>query len=75
MRVTRIGDHLAVEIPDDVAQSLGLREGDEIELSRVRRDDDAEARLRREQALERLSRANWKLPPDYKFDRDEANAR
>ena len=30
---------------------------------------------RRTAALERLASRNWTLPPDYKFDRDEANER
>ena len=30
---------------------------------------------RRKAALERLASLNWELPPDYKFDRDEANER
>jgi antitoxin MazE len=30
---------------------------------------------RRKAALERLATRNWTLPPDYKFDRDEANER
>jgi len=29
----------------------------------------------RKAALERLASRNWTLPPDYKFDRDEANER
>ena len=30
---------------------------------------------RRKAALERLAALKWPLPPDYKFDRDEANER
>ena len=30
---------------------------------------------RRQRALESLAKRNWTLPPDYKFDRDEANER
>jgi len=30
---------------------------------------------RRNAAVERLASLNWTLPPDYKFDRDEANER
>jgi antitoxin MazE len=30
---------------------------------------------RRKLALERLASRNWTLPPDYKFDRGEANER
>jgi antitoxin MazE len=30
---------------------------------------------RRRRALESIADRNWTLPPDYKFDRDEANER
>jgi antitoxin MazE len=30
---------------------------------------------RRKAALERLASLKWEVPPDYKFDRDEANER
>jgi hypothetical protein len=29
----------------------------------------------RRRALETIGALNWRLPPDYKFDRDEANER
>jgi antitoxin MazE len=29
----------------------------------------------RRRALDRMAALNWALPPDYKFDRDEANER
>jgi antitoxin MazE len=30
---------------------------------------------RRKRAMARIRAARWKLPPDWKFDRDEANER
>jgi antitoxin MazE len=30
---------------------------------------------RRQRAIESLASRNWTLPPEYKFDRDEANER
>lgn len=36
---------------------------------------DVDRDRRRERAMERIRAARWKLPPDWKFDRDEANAR
>jgi antitoxin MazE len=29
----------------------------------------------RRRALDRMAARNWTLPPEYKFDRDEANER
>jgi antitoxin MazE len=76
MRVTKWNDALAVQIPDDVAKSLDLKEGDEVT---VRVADggvlEVERTVSREQALERIKALKFKLPPDWKFDRDEANSR
>lgn len=76
MRVAKWGNSLAVRIPKDVAQALGLNEGDDIDL---RRDmDGSVAVLRkpsREELIDSLRRFRGTMPADYKFDRDEANAR
>lgn len=76
MKVGKWGDGLVVRLPEEVVESLGLKEGDEVEVEaaggravRVGRDRAREA------ALERLQALSWTLPPDYKFDRDEANER
>lgn len=76
MRVAKWGNSLAIRIPAEVAQALELKEGDEVEV-RVAgsRAFDVERDRRRERAMERMRAARWKLPPDWKFDRDEANAR
>lgn len=77
MQVAKWGNSLAVRIPADVARALNLKEGDEIDLRAL--DDGAVAviteRQRREAALERMRKFEGRLPPDYKFDREEANAR
>lgn len=76
MQVGKWGNSLAVRLPAAVVEALGLKEGDEIEIEvagdrkfRVSRDRT------REEALERLSALAWKLPPGFKFSRDEANER
>jgi len=76
MRVAKWGNSLAIRIPAEVAAALELKEGDEIEV-RVAgsRSFDVDRDRRRERAMERIRAARWKLPPDWKFDRDEANAR
>jgi antitoxin MazE len=59
-----------------VVKALELREGDDIEL--VIADDrvfQVRKKATREDALSRLREFRGKLPPDFKFDRDEANAR
>jgi antitoxin MazE len=76
MQVGKWGNSLAVRLPAAVVEILGLKEGDEIEIEiagertlRVGRD------RKREEALERLRALAWKLPPGFRFSRDEANER
>jgi antitoxin MazE len=77
MQVSKWGNSLAVRLPKALVDELGLKEGDELNV--VAAKDGAievETReARRKAALERLASLNWTLPPDYKFDRDEANER
>ena len=76
MRVSKWGNSLAIRIPASVVEALELKEGDEVDI-RVAgtRAFDAAMDRSREQALERIKALAIKLPPDWKFDRDEANAR
>lgn len=81
MRVTRWNDALAVQIPEEVAKSLDLKEGDEVSVRVADGNSAAGSSLEiardetREQALERIKASKFKLPPGWKFDRDEANER
>ena len=76
MQVSKWGDSLAIRLPASVVESLGLREGDEIEVLIA---DERVFRVKKkpgtEDALERLRRFRGKLPTDFKFDRDDANAK
>jgi antitoxin MazE len=76
MRVSKWGNSLAIRLPAAVVEALELKEGDEVAV-RVAgsRSFDLERDKTRERALARLGEFRWKLPPDWKFDRDEANAR
>jgi antitoxin MazE len=76
MHVAKWGDSLAVRLPASVVEALALKEGDEIEIV------VADARVlvvarksSRDDLLNRLHACRGRLPPDYAFDRDEANAR
>ncbi len=76
MQVFRWEDGLAVRLPETLVEKMGLRDGDEINLvDEVDRTLVVQKEDRRKAALERLASHNWTLPPDYKFDRDEANER
>jgi antitoxin MazE len=76
MQVAKWGNSLAVRIPAAVVDALELKEGDEIEIHVADTRNFAVARKPgREDLLKRLRAFRGRLPPDFKFDRDEANAR
>jgi antitoxin MazE len=77
MQVSKWGNSLAVRLPKALVDALGLREGDELNAVTARSGTiEVETREdQRRRALARLAERNWTLPPDYKFDRDEANER
>jgi antitoxin MazE len=76
MQVFRWGDDLAVVLPKELVERMSLRAGDELNIvGATDRTLVVERADLRKAALERLASRNWKLPSDYKFDRDEANER
>lgn len=76
MQVARWGNSLAVRLPAAVVEALDLKEGDEIEIhvAEARRFGIAR-KPGREELLKRLRAFRGRLPPDFRFDREEANAR
>jgi antitoxin MazE len=59
-----------------VIEALELKEGDEIEIHVAAMRELAVARKPgRAELLNRLRAFRGRLPPDFKFDREEANAR
>jgi antitoxin MazE len=76
MQVAKWGNSLAVRLPAAVVKALELKEGDDIEIHVVDAREVAVARKpAREELLRRLRAFRGRLPDDFKFDRDEANAR
>ncbi len=76
MQVAKWGNSLAVRLPAAVVEALGLKEGDEIEIHVADARDFAVARKpSRDDLLQRLRAFRGRLPADFIFDRDEANAR
>lgn len=76
MQVAKWGNSLAVRLPAGLVEALELSEGDDIEIIvddartfAVRKKPGLDARLAR------LRSFRGKLPADFKFSRDEANAR
>jgi antitoxin MazE len=76
MKVAKWGNGLAIRLPAAVVDALNLKEGDDVEI-RVAdaRTLDVVRKPGREELLKRLRAFRGRLPPDFKFDRDEANAR
>ncbi len=76
MQVSKWGNSLAIRLPASVVEALGLHEGDEIEVVIA---DERVFQVRKkpgnEAILVRLRQFRGKLPADFKFDRDDANAR
>ncbi|MBA4033472.1 MAG: AbrB family transcriptional regulator [Bradyrhizobium sp.] len=76
MQVAKWGNSLAVRLPAVVVEALGLKEGDEIEIHVADGRQFGVARKPgRAELLKRLRAFRGRLPADFKFDRDEANAR
>jgi antitoxin MazE len=76
MKVYKWGNSLAIRLPAAIVEILDLKAGDDIEI-RVAgtRTLDVAQEADREELLRRLRRFRGTLPADFKFDRDEADAR
>jgi antitoxin MazE len=76
VQVSKWGNSLAIRLPAAVVEALQLKEGDEIEVhvAGERAFDIARDRSR-QSALERIRAMRKELPPDWRFDREDANAR
>jgi antitoxin MazE len=77
MQVSKWGNSLAVRLPKALVEELGLKAGDELNVVAAKDGGIAveTKEQRRQRALDHMATRNWKLPADYKFDRDEANER
>jgi len=76
MQVSKWGNSLAIRLPAAVVEVMNLKEGDEVNI-RVHdeRDLTVEKTPTREEMLNRLRQFRFRMPADFKFDREEANAR
>ena len=76
MRVAKWGNSLGIRLPAELVAALSIREGDDIEIvARAKEQIEVTPDNRRKKALERMRSLRFKLPPGYKFNREEANAR
>ncbi len=76
MQVAKWGNSLAIRLPAAVVKALKLKEGDDVEVRIAdRRELDVSRKPTRKELLKRLHAFRGRLPADFKFDREEANAR
>ena len=76
MQLSKWGNSYAVRLPKEIVDALALELGQELD---VRVQYDGSLRIARkippEEALAGLRKYRGRMPADYKFDREEANAR
>lgn len=76
MQVSKWGNSLAIRLPAAVVEALQLKAGDEVEVHVVGdRAFGIDRDRSRARALERIRAFRKRLPADWKFDREKANAR
>jgi antitoxin MazE len=72
MQISKWGNSLAIRIPADVVRTLGLKEGDEIDVRATgERTLALERRLTRAELAAHMASRNMRLPEGYKFNREE----
>jgi antitoxin MazE len=72
MKVARWGNSLAVRLPRSLIEEMGLKDGDEVDITVAgTRQLDVSRDPRRDEALARIKAMRVALPPGYKFDRGE----
>jgi len=75
-KIAKWGNSLALRLPAAVADAVSMKQGDLVSITRTPEGgllitpDDRKAK-----AIENLRNLRWKLPPDYKFDREELHER
>jgi antitoxin MazE len=76
MQVSKWGNSLAVRLPKKLVDQLGLKEGDDIQITAASgRSLEVAVDDTRAAAIAALRALNLKLPEGYRFDREEANER
>ena len=75
MRVAKWGNSLAVRFPKALVKALGLKAGDEVELSPLPAGKSASGKSTPPPNSSPTWRSSTCRPEGYRFDRDEANER
>ncbi len=72
MKISKWGNSLAIRIPAEVVEKLGLTPNEEAVVNVTGENSFEVVRdCRRQEAMERLRKMRVELPADFVFDRDE----
>lgn len=79
LQIGKWGNSLAVRLPRELIDRFDLKEGDAIDAEVIAKaleeSNVAAVKARKQAALEEIRKRQFPLPPDWKFDREEANWR
>ena len=75
MRIAKLGNSLAVRIPDNVVKLLKLKAGDEVEIVASHHGFEVIKDDSKTKALETIASFKGRLNRDFNFSREEANER
>ena len=76
MQVSKWGNSLAIRLPAELVKTLNLKAGDEVNMRAAGPGEFlVERKMTREEAIAALRKAGSRLPLNFKFSREEANAR
>ena len=75
MQISKWGNSLAIRIPANIAKSLELKEGDQVEIVSSTHGFEVIKDESKAKALETITRFQGRLPKNFNFDRDELNER
>ena len=75
MQVAKWGNSLAVRLPAELVRTLGLKEGDQIDLEPGETGFTVDRRPRPEEVLASLRRFRGRLSARRRLSRDEAHER
>lgn len=75
MQVAKWGNSLAVRLPAELVRELGLKEGDQIEVTKSESTLLVQRQPRADEVLQGLRRLRGKLPKAARLHRDAAHER
>lgn len=75
MQLGKWGRSLAVRLPRRLVERFDLKKGDEIDVAALEQAVENSLASARRDALEEIAKRRFPMPPGYRFDREEANAR